>query len=89
MGEDMAQAYAAYLERFTAELGEVELGVFVKHDGRLVQKMRYDEFVPVYDEYCEVARTYRESLARGDTINDIVVRVMRDRAAHLILPSPG
>jgi hypothetical protein len=88
MGEDLAHAYAAYLMRFQAEIGDSDFGVFVKHNGRLIHKMRYEEFAPMYGEYCEMADKYRESLARGDTINDIVVRVMRDRASHLVLPSP-
>ena len=88
MGEDMARAYEAYLARFEAEVGTSDFGVFVKHNGRLIQKLRFEEFGPVYDEYCEMADKYREAVARGDTINDIIVRLMRDRAAHLILQSP-
>ena len=89
MGEDLAQAYDAYLARFEAEIGQADFGVFVKHNGRLIQKMRYEDFSSIYGEYCEMAQTYRDSLVRGDTINDIVVRVMRDRASHLILQSPA
>lgn len=89
MGEDLAQAYDAYLTRFEAAIGQADFGVFVKHNGRLIQKMRYEDFSVVYDEYCEMTQKYRESLVRGDTINDIVVRVMRDRASHLILQSPA
>lgn len=89
MGEDLAQAYDAYLARFEAAIGQTDFGVFVKHNGRLIQKMSYDDFASTYDEYCEMARKYRESLIRGDTINDIVVRLMRDRASHLILQSPA
>lgn len=88
MGEDLARAYGAYLARFEAELGASEFGVFVKHNGRLIQKLRFEEFRPVFEEYCEMADKYREAVARGDTINDIIVRLMRDRAAHLVMPSP-
>jgi hypothetical protein len=88
MGEDLARAYAAYLTRFQSQLGDSDFGVFVKHNGRLIQKLRFEEFEPIYGEYCEMAEKYREAVARGDTINDIIVRLMRDRAAHLVLPSP-
>jgi hypothetical protein len=88
MAEDLARVYEAYLARFQAELGESAFGVFVKHNGRLIQKLRFEEFKPIYDEYCEMIEKYREVVARGDTINDIIVRLMRDRAAHLVLSSP-
>jgi hypothetical protein len=88
MGEDLAREYEAYLARFQAELGESDFGVFVKHNGRLIQKLRFEEFKPMYDEYREMIDKYRECVERGDTINDIIVRLMRDRASHLVLPSP-
>jgi hypothetical protein len=88
MAEELARAYEAYLARFQAELGESDFGVFVKHNGRLIQKLRFEEFKPMYADYCEMTEKYREAVARGDTINDIIVRLMRDRAAHLVLPSP-
>ncbi len=89
MADDLAQAYQEYLARFAAELGDADFGSFVTHNGRLIQKMRYEEFEPIYTEYREMAQRYRDSLARGDTINDIVVRLMRDRASHLVLPLPA
>lgn len=88
MGDDMARAYDAYLARFQTELGDSDFGVFVKHNGRLIQKLRFEEFQPMYDEYREMLDTYRECVNRGDTISDIIVRLMRDRASHLVLPSP-
>jgi hypothetical protein len=88
MAEDLARAYEAYLERFQAELGDSDFGAFVKHNGRLIQKLRFEEFQPVYDEYREMIDSYRACVERGDTISDIVVRVMRDRASHLVLQSP-
>jgi hypothetical protein len=88
MGEDLARAYEAYLARFQDELGDSDFGAFVKHNGRLIQKLRFEQFTPVYDEYCEMLDRYRECVERGDTINDIIVRLVRDRASHLVLPSP-
>ncbi len=88
MGDEMALAYDEYLKRFEAALGDLDVGVFVKHQGRLIQKMAYDEFRDTYAEYCEMAAQYRQSVARGDTISDIVVRVIRDRSTQLVLDSP-
>jgi hypothetical protein len=85
---DIAKEYRDYLSRFDAEYGESELGVFVKHRGRLVKKMRLEEFEPVYLEFSDMARTYFDSLDRGDTINDVVVKLLRERAIELLVTSP-
>jgi hypothetical protein len=85
---DLVAQYREYLERFAAELGEGNFGDFVKHKGKLIKKLAYDDFEPIYNEYHEVATAYFESVDRGDTINDIVVKLIRERAAQLILASP-
>jgi hypothetical protein len=87
--EELVNEYKEYLERFDA-LGDgpSEFGDFRKHNGRLVKKMRFDEFEPVYTEYTEVAKAYFDSVDRGDTINDVVVKLIRDRATDLVKTSP-
>lgn len=88
-GVDLVKEYREYLERFESMAGEAEFGAFVKYNGRLVKKLRFDEFEPVYREYYDIAKTYLESLDRGDTINDVVVKMLRDKASELFLPSPA
>jgi hypothetical protein len=85
---DIAKEYQEYLGRFESEYGDSDFGVFVKHRGRLVKKMRLDEFEPVYREFSDIARSYFDSLDRGDTINDVVVKVLRERAIELLVTSP-
>jgi len=88
-GIDYSNEFAAYLERFAARVGEADFGAFVKHEGKLVRKLRREEFDEVYSEYFELAQRYLESMDRGDTINDVVVRILRQRAAELFLTSPA
>lgn len=85
---DIDREYDEYLRRMAARVGERGFGEFVKHEGRLVKKLRLEEFEPVYREYFENARAYFDSLERGDTINDVVVKVVRERAIELFLDSP-
>jgi hypothetical protein len=85
---DIAKEYQDYLARFDEEYGASDFGVFVKHRGRLVKKMRLEEFEPVYLEFADIARSYFDSLDRGDTINDVVVKMLRERAIELLLTSP-
>lgn len=88
MPEDVAAEYQGYLRRFEETLGPIAPGEFVKHQGRLIQKLRFDEFEPLYNEYMGLATHYLEGVDRGDTINDLVVKLIRDHAAKLILTSP-
>ncbi len=83
------ETYEGYLTRFDSELGgDVEVGGFAKYKGKLIKKMAADEFTKVYAEYETMAAHYFESLDRGDTINDIIVRAIRENAANLVLTSP-
>lgn len=89
MIEDLADRYHEYLERWKREAGDVPVGSFVKFAGKLVKKLSFEEFSPVLLEYLEMAERYNDSIERGDTINDVVLKVLRDQAARLMLPAPG
>ena len=78
-----------YLTRFDRQVGAVEVGAFAKYEGRLIKKMSRDEFDPAFLEYADLAGRYHDSVDRGDTINDAMVRMLRDSAAKLILKPPG
>ncbi len=88
MSDELESAYQSYLRRFVSAFGEVDAEAFVKHEGRLIQKLAFDEFTTTYGEYCDIVARYEESKARGDTINDILVRLMRERASKLVLTCP-
>ena len=78
----------AYLRRLEAAVGPLAPGEFRKHQGRLIRRLEPDEFAATHREYVELAGHYLEGLDRGDTINDLVVKMIRDHAAQLVLPSP-
>jgi hypothetical protein len=82
------KAFEEYLERFAEIAGDHEFGAFVKHEGRLVKKLDREEFDALNGEYYELAKRYFESIDRGDTINDVVVRMIRQKATELFLTSP-
>ncbi|HEU0029597.1 MAG TPA: hypothetical protein VFQ53_03115 [Kofleriaceae bacterium] len=89
MIEDLPARYHEYLDRFMTELGDLQVGAFAKYNGRLVKKLSFEEFTPAFLEYTEIADQYQASLERGDTVNDMVLRVLRDQAANLILKPPA
>ena len=85
---DLLGRYHEYLERFAGELGAVEVGAFAKFGGRLIKKLTLDEFKTAFVDYTDIADRYYDSLDRGDTIDNVIVRVLRDKAANLVLKPP-
>ena len=88
MIEDLPERYHEYLDRFMTEIGDVKVGAFAKFDGKLIKKLSFEEFTPAYVEYTEMASRYFESLERGDTINDVVLKILREKAAGLVMKPP-
>jgi hypothetical protein len=86
--DDLPARYAEYLARVTAELGELATGAFAKYSGRLIKKLSFDEFTRAHLDHVELRARYQDSLERGDTINDLVIRLLREQAATLVLPAP-
>jgi hypothetical protein len=82
---ELQQAYDAYHERVRANLGEVDVGGYAKVQGRLIKVLGLDEFERRYLEYQHVQQAFEQSMARGDTVNDAIVQVLRERAAELLL----
>lgn len=86
--DDLPARYHEYLERFTAALGDVRTGTFAKFNGKLIKKLTFEEFTPAYLDFHEIAAHYQTSMERGDTLNDVAMRLLRDKAAELVLASP-
>jgi len=88
--DDLPAQYHEYLDRFAGELGaDVKVGAFAKYNGTLIKKLSFEEFTPAFLEYQEIAQRYTESMERGDTINDVVLRLLRERGASLVLKPPA
>ena len=88
MADDDAE-YREYVARFDTAVGEtVAVGGFSKYKGKLIKKLTLPEFATKNREYLELATHYFKALDRGDTINDVIVKLVRERAAELVLTSP-
>ena len=85
---DVLGRYHEYLERFAGELGAVEVGAFAKFGGRLIKKLTLEEFTRAFLEYSDISDRYYDSLDRGDTIDNMVVRILREKAANLVVKPP-
>jgi len=86
-----ADPYLDYLARFETRVGALAVGAFGKFNGKLVRKLSADEFKTRHAEFANLDTTYRGIIARGDTINDAVVQLWRERRAELLIegPEPG
>lgn len=82
---DTVDEYRKYLDRFESQVGAHEFGSYAKHHGRLIKKLSYEEFESRWLELVEVNRAYAEIVANGDTINDVLVKVLRERSDELLL----
>jgi len=82
---DAVDEYRRYLERFETTVGPCDFGTYAKHRGRLIKKLTYDEFEERLVEYREVDKAYNEILEHGDTINDVLVKVLRERSDELLI----
>ncbi len=77
--------YLAYLARFESEIGAVAVGGYGKWKGKLVRKLTPAEFLTKQDELAKLSATYEQILARGDTLNDALTKVIRERQIELLV----
>lgn len=78
-------AYQAYLSRFDQSVGPLAVGGFGKWKGKPVRKLSAEEFAVKHGEWETLSRTYQKILERGDTLNDAVTKLLRERQIDLIL----
>ncbi len=76
-----------YLTRVQQELGNVAEGQYGKYNGRLVQRLSYEDFLGKWEHYSELRKAYVDTLNKGDTVNDAIVQMVDEHAAELLIPS--
>lgn len=82
------EAYEEYLERYEHALGARDVGQYTKWQGRLVKKLTLAEFTTRNDQYRALCDDLKQIILVGGTINDILVKQVRECAADLIVRSP-
>ena len=80
-----ADPYLAYLARWESLVGAVPVGSYGKWQGKMVRKLAPAEFLQKLDEYTQLGAHYQKVLERGDTLNDSMVKLLRERASELLL----
>ena len=81
----MPDAYQEYLQRFQTLIGPLPVGSSGKFNGRVIRKLPPDEFNKKHGEWLTLHKTYQGILERGDTLNDAITKLLREREAELLL----
>jgi hypothetical protein len=81
----MPDPYQQYLQRFQQLVGALPVGSTGKFKGRLVRKLPPDEFNKKHGEWATLAKTYKGIIERGDTMNDAITKLLREREAELLI----
>jgi hypothetical protein len=84
MKDDYLDVYRRYLAKFDQMFDEVEFDSVVQHQGKLIKKLRYEEFVYKWTEFKQIEDYLREVMTKGATLNDEVNRNYADLAAHVL-----
>jgi len=82
---DAVDEYRRYLERFEQQVGPCDFGTYTKVKGRLIKKLTFDEFEARWREFEEVSQAYDQIIVNGDTINDVLVKLLRERSDELLV----
>jgi hypothetical protein len=78
-------AYLEYLARWEKQLPNAAVGGYGQFKGKMVRKLAPAEFLSRLDEYQELSSHYQKCLERGDTLNDAMVKLLRERQLELLL----
>jgi hypothetical protein len=84
MQDDYLDVYRRYLAKFDQMFDEVDFDSVVQHQGKLIKKLRYEEFVDKWTEFKQIEDYLREVMTKGATLNDEVNRNYADLAAHVL-----
>ena len=81
---DFDDVYKRYLARFGEMFGELDFDQVVQHRGKLIQKLRYDDFIEKWTEYKRLEDYLREVMTKGATLNDEINRTYKELSAYVL-----
>jgi len=82
--EDHIDVYRRYLARFEELFGNLDFEDAVQHKGKLIQKLRYEQFIARWSEFRQIEEYLREVMTKGATLNDEVNRTYRELAISVL-----
>ncbi len=80
-----ADPYDLYLARFQEKIGDVAVGGFGKHGTQLIKKLDAAEFAALWKDFVELRTNYDKMMEMGLTVDNIIIKLLRERASTLIV----
>ena len=81
---ELVDIYREYLAKFQKLFGELDFNQPVQFRGKLVEKLKFDEFVEKWTSYREIEDYLREVMTKGATINDEMNRTYEELSAYVL-----
>ncbi len=80
-----ADPYDLYQQRFRDKVGDVEVGGYGKFGTQLVKKLSSTEFAKHWQDFVELRANYDRMMEMGLTVDNLILKLLRERASTLIL----
>ena len=84
MTQDYVDIYRHYLSKFEELFGALSFEETVRYKGRLIHKLKYDEFVVKWNEFKKIEAYLKEVMTKGATLNDEVNRTYAELSATVL-----
>ena len=82
--DDYLDVYKRYLTRFEQLFGDADFDAVVQFHGKLIQKLKYDEFVDKWTEFKKIENYLKDVMTKGATLNDEVNRSYAELSATVL-----
>jgi hypothetical protein len=77
--------YRRYVDRFTQQVGDFQIGQLGRYRGRLVKKYPRDEFVAKVERYMAMGQRFNAIVSSGDTMDDTLALDLRALEIELVM----
>jgi hypothetical protein len=84
MTQDYVDIYKHYLTKFDELFGALSFEETVRYKGKLIRKLKYDEFVTKWNEFRKIESYLKEVMTKGATLNDEVNRTYAELSATVL-----
>jgi hypothetical protein len=84
MTQDYVDIYKRYLTKFDELFGALSFEETVRYKGKLIRKLKYDEFVGKWNEFKKIENYLKEVMTKGATLNDEVNRTYAELSATVL-----
>ncbi len=82
--DDFRDIYHQYLAKFEDMFGKLEHDEPVQYRGKLIKKLRYDDFIGKWTEYKQIEEYLKEVMSKGATLNDEINRTYAELSTHVL-----